>query len=116
MTILRRTRSVLDLKKDIIEPVLEEFFSEIKDRHIQIENRIGAISSRIFVKGSKIWLKAIFRNLLRNAIKYGDMGGKVGFRSLKSTVPLFASMYITAENPSLRRTETNFSLSLHVLE
>ena len=72
-------QELLDLNKDIIEPVLEEFFSEIKDRHIQIENRIGAIPSQIFIKGSKIWLKAIFRNLLRNAIKYGDMGGRIAF-------------------------------------
>jgi signal transduction histidine kinase len=72
-------QELLDLKKDIIDPVLEEFSPEIRDRHIQIENRIGAIPSRIFIKGSKICLKAIFRNLLRNAIKYGDMGGKVVF-------------------------------------
>jgi len=70
---------LLDLKKDIIEPVLEEFILDIKNRHIQIENRINAIPSRIFIKGSKIWLKAIFRNLLRNAIKYGDMRGRVAF-------------------------------------
>ena len=72
-------RELLDLKRDIIDPVLEEFSSEIKDRHIQIENCIGAIPSRIFVKGGKIWLKAIFRNLFSNAIKYGDLGGKVAF-------------------------------------
>jgi signal transduction histidine kinase len=63
----------LDLRQDVINPVLGELSAEIKDRHILIDNRLNAISTnQISIKGSKIGLKIVFRNLLKNAIKYGD--------------------------------------------
>lgn len=75
---LEMDREALDLKGDVINPVLEECSSEIRDRHIQLDNRLDTISKHpISVKGSKVWLKAVFRNLLKNAVKYGDMGGSI---------------------------------------
>jgi signal transduction histidine kinase len=71
---------VLDLMQDIINPVLEEFSIELKDYRILMDNRWDSISThRISVKGSKVWLKTVFRNLLKNAIKYGDKGGVIAF-------------------------------------
>jgi len=71
-------REVLDLKEDIINPVLKEFSHEIRDRDLQIDNRLDVISKPpIFMKGSKLWLRAVFRNLLKNAINYGDAGGTI---------------------------------------
>jgi signal transduction histidine kinase len=69
---------VLDLRQDIINPVLEELDGEIKDRDILVDNCLSAISAnQILIKGNKIWLKIVFRNLLKNAIKYGDKGSTI---------------------------------------
>lgn len=66
-------RELLDLRKDVINPVLEELSSEIQDHHALIENRLGMNSiNGIHVKASRIWLKSVFRHLLKNAITYGD--------------------------------------------
>src|SRR4030042_6799145 len=67
-----------DLRQDIINPVLEELDTEIKARDIQIENDLSQMSMNpILIRGNKIWLKIVFRNLLRNAIKYGYEGGTI---------------------------------------
>ena len=69
---------VLDLTQDIISPVLEELSAEIEDHQILVDNRLAALSgNKIPVKGSKVWLKSVFRNLLKNAIRYGDKGGTI---------------------------------------
>lgn len=68
----------LDLRQDIINPVLEELAAEIRDRYIVINNGQSAISAnQIPIKGNKIWLKIVFRNLLKNAFKYGDEGSMI---------------------------------------
>jgi signal transduction histidine kinase len=67
---------VLDLIQDIVNPVLDELSSDLKGHPIQIDNHFGTTGTHsIFVKGNKILLKTVFRNLLKNAIKYGDKGG-----------------------------------------
>jgi len=32
---------------------------------------------RIFIKANRFWLRTVFRNLLKNAIKYGGKGGAI---------------------------------------
>lgn len=77
---LEADHEVLDLRQDIINPILKEFSLELKERHIEIENRSDFNSKdQILLKGSRIWLKAVFRNLLMNAIHYGETGGVVTF-------------------------------------
>jgi K+-sensing histidine kinase KdpD len=49
---------------------LEEFSSELKDHRLLIDNSFTA--RRISIRAGWIWLKTIFRNLLKNAIKYGE--------------------------------------------
>ena len=71
---------VLDLKRDIIDPVLEELSDEILLREITIEQYsqtipIGAV--RIRAAGRR--LKSVYRNLITNAIKYGDKGCEISF-------------------------------------
>jgi two-component system sensor histidine kinase/response regulator len=69
---------ILDLKMDIVEPVLHEFSEEIQDRGIHIDNRLNSLRADcIPVKGSKLWLKSVFRNLLANGIEYGGKGGNL---------------------------------------
>ena len=71
-------QDVWDLKRDVIDPVLQEFSSEIKERHLQIDNLIDpSFAPQKSFKANKIWLKTIFRNLLKNAIQYGEPGGSI---------------------------------------
>ncbi len=67
-------REVLDLNKDIISPVLQEFSGEIRDQQVTIDNRLSAARGTVPLKGSKLGLQSVFRNLLANGIKYGGQG------------------------------------------
>ncbi|MCL4477094.1 MAG: ATP-binding protein [Nitrospirae bacterium] len=77
---LKVERQVLDLREDIIDPVLEELSSDIQELGITIDNRLGAIpAGTIPVSANKTWLKVVFRNLFKNAIKYGGKGCTIAF-------------------------------------
>ncbi len=73
----------LDLMKDILIPVLKELSPELKERHLLIDHGLHSTSNRpIPIRTNRIWLKMVFRNLLRNAIKYGANEGMIalGFK------------------------------------
>jgi signal transduction histidine kinase len=71
-------QETLDLKEDVIDPVLAEFSPEIRERHLRVVNRIDPVEAQqLLFKMNKIWLKTVFRNLLKNAIQYGDSGGTI---------------------------------------
>ncbi len=73
-------RELLDLRGDIVHPVLEELSPEIKAHRMHVDNRIEEVRSlQIPITGSRLWLKTVFRNLIKNAIQYGDIGGTIGF-------------------------------------
>jgi len=64
------SREVLDLRQDVIDPVLDELSGDIQKQQIMIDNRLGAIpAGTLPVSVNKTWLKAVFRNLFKNAIK-----------------------------------------------
>jgi len=66
---------VLNLMKDVISPVLDELSAELKEHPIWMGYCSDAMSNKgIPIKASRIGLKAVFRNLLRNAIKHGGKG------------------------------------------
>jgi len=66
---------LVDLLKEIVSPVLEEFSEEIQDHGIVIDNRLQTLpGATIPIRGSKLYLKSVFRNLLGNGIKYGGDG------------------------------------------
>lgn len=68
-------REALDLRQDIVDPVLDELSADIDKHNIMIDNRLGSVpEDPIPVKASKTWLRAVYRNLVSNAIKYGDNG------------------------------------------
>jgi len=68
----------LDLMKDALIPVLKELSSELKGRHLMIDHRLHAMSNKpISIRTNGIWLKMVFRNLLRNAVRYGDKEGMI---------------------------------------
>ncbi len=77
---LKIERETMDLRQDIIDPVLNELANDIVQREIVIDNRLGAIpAGRIPVRANKIWLQTVFRNLFSNAIKYGGKGCRIAF-------------------------------------
>jgi signal transduction histidine kinase len=70
-----RAEDRLDLTEDIVEPVLAELAAEIKHHQITLVNRLhNQGDDKVSVKGSKLWLKCVFRNLINNGIKYGGRG------------------------------------------
>lgn len=87
----------LNLVEDIIAPVLDELSVDIKENKVVIDNRIVKAESagRISVRTSKLWLKAIYRNLFRNAIKYGCKGCTLGFDVQKKGYHYYLNVFNT---------------------
>jgi len=66
---------LLDLRKDIVDPVLAELAPDLRDHRVTLENRLpDRRTGKIPVRGSKPWLKSVFRNLINNGMKYGGNG------------------------------------------
>ncbi|MHC1726796.1 MAG: sensor histidine kinase [Syntrophobacteraceae bacterium] len=77
---LEMERTVLDLRQDIIDAVLEELTDDLTRREIIIDNRPGAIpAGAIPIRANKTWLKAVYRNLFTNAVKYGGNRCTISF-------------------------------------
>ncbi len=70
----------LDLRGDIIDPILEEVSREIEEKGIRIDNRLGGIpGNKLFVSANKTWLKIVYRNLFSNAIRHTPEGGVIAY-------------------------------------
>jgi signal transduction histidine kinase len=68
----------LDLMKDVLIPVLKELSPELKGHRLLVDHRLHAMSNKpISIRTNRIWLKMVFRNLLKNAVKYGDKEGMI---------------------------------------
>jgi len=73
-------KEILDLREDIIDPILGDFSQEIERGEIQIDNRLGGIpGDKIFISANKNWLGIVYRNLLSNAIRYTPKGGTIAY-------------------------------------
>jgi signal transduction histidine kinase len=69
----------IDLRQ-VIDSALDEISDEIEAGEITIDNKLGAIpTGAIVVNASKIWLTVVYRNLFKNAIKYGGHGCTIAF-------------------------------------
>jgi signal transduction histidine kinase len=65
----------VDLREDVVDPVLDELCPEMHERMISVDNQLDAIpANHIPIKGNKVWLRTVFRNLLKNAIHHGGKG------------------------------------------
>ncbi len=77
---LQIEKNEIDLRREVIESVLAELATQIEEKNILIDNRLGAIpTGTIIVTASKMWLKVVYRNLFSNAIKYGGYGCTIAF-------------------------------------
>jgi two-component system sensor histidine kinase KdpD len=75
MSIKMPEKEYIDLRQDIIDPILAEVLTEIEESKIRIDNRLGAIpGNKIIIKANARWIKIVYRNLIRNAIKYASSG------------------------------------------
>ena len=73
-------KGVGDLKKEIIDPVLEELAVEIISRDLTIEKSVGTVpAGTVTICGGRRWLRSVYRNLISNAIQYGGRGCEVFF-------------------------------------
>ena len=83
---LEISREPLHLNREVVQQVLLELSKEIQDCSISVENKLDILLHKAhFIQGDRFWLKAIFRNLIRNAIKYGGRGCTItiGFEDLQ---------------------------------
>lgn len=65
----------VDLREDIIDPVLAEFAYEFEKNRITIDNRLGSIpAGKVIFRGNREWMRSVYRNLISNALKYGGEG------------------------------------------
>jgi len=77
---IKLEREILDLREGIIDPILDELSYDIEKHGITIDNSLGSIpAGTIPIKANKTWLKAVFRNLFGNAIKYGGHACTIAF-------------------------------------
>jgi two-component system, sensor histidine kinase and response regulator len=66
---------VVDLKADVVEPVLEELAATLQERRIELVNRLADQPAGMLpIRGNKLLLRSIFRNLVNNGITYGGRG------------------------------------------
>jgi len=73
-------KEVLDLRQDIIDPILEEMYPDISEKDIQIDNLLGGIpGNRIMVSANRVWLRIVYRNLFANAIKHTPAEGIIAY-------------------------------------
>jgi signal transduction histidine kinase len=71
---------LLDLRQDVIDCVLDELVEDMERNGVRIDNRLGEIpAGKIQMRGNKVWLRAIYRNLFGNAIKHGGQGCTIAF-------------------------------------
>jgi signal transduction histidine kinase len=65
----------VDLLEDVINPVVQEFGEELQKSHINLENHLSLLpKAKQSVRGDRVTLKSVFRNLLNNAITHGGSG------------------------------------------
>jgi CheY-like chemotaxis protein len=72
--------SVCHLERDIIDPACREFTEAVQEREIVIRKRGGLSGADpLWVEGNSVFLKAVYRNILANAVKNCPPGGEITF-------------------------------------
>lgn len=107
-------QEALDLKQDVIDPVLEEFSPEIRERRLKVDRRIDpAQAPQLSFKMNRVWLKTVFRNLLKNAIQYGDPGGTIAIGLENCGFSSRLSVYNTGDPIPEGRRDQLFTKDFH---
>jgi signal transduction histidine kinase len=66
---------ICHIREDVVAPVLDELWDDLQKHRVAIENQLDFLPSHLgSVKGDKVALRSVFRNLINNAIQYGGKG------------------------------------------
>ncbi len=69
---------VVDLQEDVVAPILEELKIDLSQNHIELDNRLAMVPpAQQVVRGDRVTLKSVFRNLLSSAINHGGYGSSI---------------------------------------
>ena len=64
-----------DIREDVVAPVLDELWDDLQKHCVALENHLDFLPSHLgTVKGDKVALRSVFRNLISNAIQHGGKG------------------------------------------
>lgn len=67
-------RQEVELQAEIIDPVLEELFIDIREQQIATEPQFCNPPGETKVRANATLLKSVYRNLFKNAVRYGGKG------------------------------------------
>jgi signal transduction histidine kinase len=74
------SKESIDLREDVIDPVLDEFGDLIAEKSITIDNRLKSIPGHsVLIKANRVWLMIVYRTLISNAMRYGGTGCTISF-------------------------------------
>jgi len=66
---------ICHIREDVVAPVLDELRNDLQKHCVALENHLDFLPSHLgTVKGDKVALRSVFRNLINNAIQYGGKG------------------------------------------
>jgi signal transduction histidine kinase len=66
---------ICHIREDVVAPVLDELWHDLQKHGVAFENHLDFLPSHLgTVKGHKVALRSVFRNLINNAIQYGGKG------------------------------------------
>lgn len=66
---------ICHIREDVVAPVLDELWDDLQKHGVAFENHLDFLPSHLgTVKGDKVALRSVFRNLINNAIQYGGKG------------------------------------------
>ena len=66
---------ICHIREDVVAPVLDELWDDLQKHCVALENQLDFLPSHLgTVKGDKVALRSVFRNLINNAIQYGGKG------------------------------------------
>lgn len=115
----------VDLREDVIIPVVQEFGEELQNSRITLENTLPPDKRR--VRGDRATLKSVLRNLLQNAITHGGAGCTIrlgiderpGHFRLQvhnsgSAIPPGSQQELFTARETARRSSQRMGLGLHL--
>jgi len=66
---------ICHIREDVVAPVLDELWDDLQKHGVAFENHLDFLPCHLgTVKGDKVALRSVFRNLINNAIQYGGKG------------------------------------------
>ena len=66
---------ICHIREDVVAPVLDELWDDLQKHGVTFENHLDLLPGHLgTVKGDKVALRSVFRNLINNAIQHGGKG------------------------------------------